>query len=100
MGSIEFEGWRVKLNDINVLNHSQEIMKIGLVFEQIGDCTFANFTGDILNHYEILGEVMNQINSGSFYIKIEDDTGKKSTVLLTSNYVIENNKEISSIFGL
>ena len=100
MGAIEFEGRKIKLKDIKALNKSQEVSRIGLVFEQIGDYVSASATGNISAYYCILSEVRDQIISGSFNVIVEDSVGKKSEISLASRYVIEDDKDISSLIRL
>ena len=100
MGLIEFESWNVKLKDIDILNMSQEVSRMGLVFEQIGDFVSASARGNISAYYCILGEVREQIDSGRFNVIVEMSTGEKSEISLSSQYVIENNKDISSLIRL
>lgn len=98
MGSIEFEGWKVQLANINTLNNAREVSRLGLVFEQEGDLTHARAKGNVAAYYVILQEVRSQLVSGGFIVKVELSTGEKREINLGTGWVTENGKDISQLF--
>jgi len=95
MGSIDFEGWSVEIDDFEKLNKSPEIARLGLKFERQSDCTWASASGNVAAYYIILREVKQRLISGSFNVDIELSTGEKKTITLAASYVFENNKNIT-----
>lgn len=97
MGWIEFEGWNVKLGDIEVLNRSRKISRIGFVFEQHPGLISASAKGNVAAYYCILVEVKRQLISGRFNVSVELTTGEKKTIVLYPSFVTENEKDITSL---
>lgn len=97
MGTIDFEGWNVEVDDIDLLNKSPEVARVGLVFEQYPDLVSASAKGNVSAYYVILQEVKRRLVSGGFNVDVEFSTGEKKIILLTPYSVIENRKDITSL---
>lgn len=97
MGRIEFEGWNVRLDDIEALNRSPEVSRIGLIFEQHPGLVSAVTEGNVAAYYCILLEVKQRLVSGGFNITVELSTGKKKKIVLSPTFVTENGKDITSL---
>jgi len=97
MGAIEFEGWNVEIDDLDALNTSREVTRIGLVFEQYPGLVSASANGNVATYYNILAEVRRRMVSGGFNVTVELSTSEKKAILLTPSFVTENGKDISSL---
>lgn len=95
MGSIEFEGWSVEIDDLGVLNRSREASRIGLTFEQHPGLICASAKGNVACYYNILCEVRQRLISGSFNVSVELSTGEKKQIILAPTFVTENGKDIT-----
>ena len=95
MGWIEFEGWNVVLDDIEALNRSPEVSRIGLVFEQHPGLVSASAKGNVAAYYCILVEVKQRLISGGFNVAVELSNGDKKAVVLYPDFVTENEKDIT-----
>lgn len=96
MGSIDFEGWNVEVDDIELLNRSPEVARVGLVFEQYPGLVSASTKGNVSAYYAILQAVKRRLVSGGFNVNVVLNTGEKKTILLTLDAVIEDRKDITS----
>ncbi|MDO8263614.1 MAG: hypothetical protein Q7T21_10360 [Gallionella sp.] len=94
MESIDFEGWKVKIDDLEALNRSHEVSRIGLVFEQHPGLICASAEGNLSAYYCILSEVRRRIISGAFNVTVELKTGVKKKILLSQTVATENDKDI------
>ena len=98
MGWIEFEGWNAKVDDIDVLNRSPEVSRVGLIFTQHPGLISASAKGNVSAYYNILVEVKRRLVAGSvgFNVVVELSTGVKKTIVLSPTFVTENGKDITS----
>jgi len=97
MGSIEFEGWDVEIDDIEALNRSSEVSRIGLNFEQHPGMICASAEGNVAAYYCILVEVKRHMISGGFNVTVTRGTGEKKVINLYPTFVIENDVDITSL---
>lgn len=99
MGSIEFEGWNVVIDDIQKLNNSSEIYRLGLVFEQFADLASASVQGNVSTYYVILKEIQKRLVSGTFNGIVKLSTGEEKTIILSARSVTENGEDITDFIG-
>lgn len=99
MGSIDFEGWNVEVDDFEKLNKSPEIMRLGLNFESESNCIWASVSGNITDYHVILREVKQRLISGGFNVNVELGNGEKITIILSSSFVMENHEDITEFIG-
>lgn len=99
MGSIEFEGWNIVIDDIQKLNNSTEIHRLGLVFEQFADLVSASAQGNVSAYYVILKEIRERLVSGSFNGTVKLSTGEEKTIILSTSFVTENGEDITDFIG-
>lgn len=95
MGSIEFEGWNVVIDDIHKLNNSTEISRLGLVFEQFPGLVSASAEGNVSTYYVILKEIRQRLVSGGFNGTVKLSTGENRTIILSADLVTENCEDIT-----
>lgn len=98
MGSIEFEGWNVEVDDIAALNSADEVSRMGLVFERYPGLICASAQGNVSAYYVILSEVKSHLVCGGFNVKVETSAGEKKLIELSPNFVRENGEDITDIF--
>lgn len=98
VGRIEFEGWKVEVDDIAALNRAKEVSRIGLVFEQYPGLVSASADGNVAAYYNILSEVKGHLISGGFNVTVEMTTGEKKNINLTRALVLENGEDITGLF--
>lgn len=99
MGTIEFEGWNVVIDDIQKLNNSPEISRLGLVFEQFPSLVSATAQGNVSAYYVILSEIRQRLVSGGFNGTVKLSTGEEKTIILTIGSVSENWEDITDFVG-
>ncbi|WP_158677507.1 hypothetical protein [Chromobacterium vaccinii] len=97
MGSIYFEGWNAKVDDLEKLNNSPEILRIGLNFEQHPDLIFASADGNVSVYYNILREVKRRLTYGGFKITVILSTGDERQIILATDFATENGEDITSL---
>ena len=98
MGSIDFEGWNVEVDDIELLNKSPEVAKLGLVFEQYPGLVSASAKGNVSAYYVILQEVKRRLVSGGFNVDVELNGNVIKSILLTPDSVTEDGKDMTFLF--
>jgi hypothetical protein len=84
MGTIDFNGWNVEVDDIELLNKSPEVARVGLVFEQYPGLVSASAKGNVSAYYVILWEVRRRLISGGFNVMVELNNGEQRNITLTS----------------
>lgn len=99
MGSIEFEGWNVVIDDIQKLNNSTEISRLGLVFEQFPGLISASAQGNVSAYYVILKEIRQRLISGGFNGTVKLSTGEEKIIILSAGFVTENWEDITDFIG-
>ena len=99
MGWIDFEGWGVVLDDIELLNQASEVRRLGLVFEQYPGVIYATAKGNVATYYLILSEVKRRLVSGAFNVKVALSSGETKTLVLGSSFAIEDGNDISGLLG-
>lgn len=99
MGSIEFEGWNVVIDDMQKLNNSAEISRLGLVFEQFPGLVSASAQGNVSAYYVILNEMRQRLVSGGFNGAVKLSTGEEKTITLSTDFVTENWEDITDFVG-
>jgi hypothetical protein len=98
MGSIDFEGWNVEVDDIELLNKSPEVAKLGLVFEQYPGLVSASAKGNVSAYYVVLQEVKRRLVSGGFNVDVELNANARKSILLTPDSVTEDGKDMTFLF--
>lgn len=97
MGNVTLEGWNVKIDDLDVLNKSPEIARLGLVFEEYPGLISASVSGDVSAYLSILLEIKRRIVCGSVCVEVMFDAGEKRKFTVAGSYILEGGEEITSL---
>ncbi|WP_363800567.1 hypothetical protein ABU614_10735 [Lysobacter firmicutimachus] len=97
MGRIEFEGWGVELDDIDLLNRSPETSRLGLVFEQFPGVVCAAANGNVSAYYVILMEVRRRLLSGAFNVKVQLSNGEQKIIMLGNTFATEDGDDLTDL---
>ncbi len=99
MGSIGFQGFSVKIDDIDALNNSTETKRIGLEYQLNDGLLTGSANGNVSISYILFEELRRQLTSGNIISEVVTSSGKSLKYEISNYRVVEDDEDITHLIA-